>query len=354
MTTMPESSKCSPLTRPGKHRGCALFRAWAGVGLLLVVTAFATGCHGRFFQRTHRQAAVRQADIRAAEAVDLGTRLKEQGLMDQALLEFEKAIEINPTMTTAYLGTGEIYRERGDYQAAETQYAQAVKNAPGDFEPNYWHGFTLQMLNRVAESVRAYLRALSIRPEDFHANLNLATAYLQLGENAQAVIYAERAVRIDPEDGPARVNLGASYSNAGRYAEALSEYEAAAELMPLTTELMLNLAQAQGRVGRYAEMAGTLRSVIAKEPTALAYERLGSAQFHMSNYDEALKAFTRATELDAQHYPAWNGVGVCLLNKYVWSKKTDLVSLDNARNALRRSLKIKHDQPRIAELLTRY
>lgn len=294
------------------------------------------------------------SSARAGEAVDLGQRLREQGLMDQALREFERAIEINPTMTTAYMGAGDIYRERGDYESAERQYADAVRTAPGEFDPNYWHGYALQMLNRVTEAVRAYLRALSIRPEDFHANLNLATAYLQLGENAQAVIYAERAVRINPDDGPARVNLGAAYANAGRHGEAIAQYEAAAEMMPLTTELLLNLAESQGKVGRYAEMAGTIREVIRQSPSALAYERLGSALFRLGEYDDALDAFRASAEADPRHYPAFNGIGVCLLNKYLWSDKQNIAALDEARNAMRRSLQIERNQPRIAELLTRY
>jgi tetratricopeptide (TPR) repeat protein len=323
------------------------------VGLLVGANAL-TGCAGMRERREQRRVSAARTDSRATEAVDLGSRLKEQGLFDQALREFERAIEINPTMTTAYMGAGDIYRERGDYNSAEVKYREAVRTAPGEFDPNYWHGYALQMLNRVTEAVRAYLRALAIRPEDFNANLNLATAYLQLGENAQAVIYAERAVRIQPQDGPAHVNLGAAYANAGRHTEAIEEYEAAAELMPLTPELLLNLAESLGKVGRFAEMAGTIDGVIAQQPSAIAYERLGSAQFRMASYDDALESFRQSTRLDERHYPAWNGIGVCLLNRYVWSNKSDLAALDEARNALRRSLQIERNQPRIAELLTRY
>ncbi len=323
------------------------------VGLVLGAQAM-TGCQGMRERREQRRAAAARTDVRAQEAVDLGSRLREEGLLDQALREFERAIEINPTMTTAYMGAGDIHRERGDYASAEVKYREAVRTAPGEFDPNYWHGYALQMLNRVTEAVRAYLRALAIRPEDFNANLNLATAYLQLGENEQAVIYAERAVRINPGDGPAHVNLGAAYANAGRHGEAIEEYEAAAELMPLTPELLLNLAESLGKVGRYAEMAGTIGEVIRQQPSALAYERLGSAQFRMGSYDEALESFRQSARADERHYPAWNGVGVCLLNRYVWSRKSDLAALDEARNALRRSLQIERDQPRIAELLTRY
>jgi tetratricopeptide (TPR) repeat protein len=313
-----------------------------------------TGCRGLGSSGESRRSESARADARSVEAVDLAGRLRDEGLIDQALREFERAIEINPTLTTAYMGAGDIYREQGDYTSAERRYAEAARIAPNEFDPNYWHGHTLQMLNRITEAVRAYLRALAIRPDDFRANLDLATAYLQLGEDAQAVIYAERAVRIDGTNGPARVNLGAAYANAGRHGEAIEQYEAAAELMPLTPELLLNLAESMGKVGRYEEMAGTIREVLRQRPSATAHERLGSALFRLKDYDGALEAFRAATSADERHYPAWNGIGVCLLNRYLWSDKADLRALDEARNALRRSLQIERNQPRIAELLTRY
>ncbi|MDQ7013417.1 MAG: tetratricopeptide repeat protein [Planctomycetota bacterium] len=332
---------------------------------LLVVLSLATltggglvagmgGCRGAGRSGESGTRTARHSDTRATEAAELAGRLKNEGLVDQALREFERAIEINPTMTTAYMGAGDIYRERGDFEGAEQHYGQAARTAPNQFEPNYWHGHALQMLNRITEAVRAYLRALAIRPDDFNANLNLATAYLQLGEDAQAVIYAERAVRIDASNGPARVNLGAAYANAGRHNEAIEQYEAAAELMPLTPELLLNLAESLGKVGRHQEMAGTIREVIRQHPSAMAQERLGSALFRLREYDLSLEAFRTATQMDERHYPAWNGIGVCLLNRYLWSNKSDLNALDSARNALRRSLQIERNQPRIAELLTRY
>lgn len=322
--------------------------------MLLTALLVGSGCRGGGWGGPASLGTPGNSSSRATEAAELAGRLRDEGLTEQALREFERAIEINPTMTTAYMGAGDIYRERGDYQGAERHYADAVRTAPNEFEPNYWHGHALQMLNRVTEAVRAYLRALAIRPDDFDANLNLATAYLQLGEDAQAVIYAERAVRIDPDNGPARVNLGAAYANAGRHGEAIEQYEAAAELMPLSPELLLNLAESLGKVGRYAEMAGTIREVVRQTPSATAYERLGSALFRMREYGEALEAFRTATRVDPDHYPAWNGIGVSLLNRYLWSEREDLVALDEARNALRRSLQIERNQPKIAELLTRY
>lgn len=307
--------------------------------------------------KTEKPAASNDAeviDVAAAESVTNAEMLRADGNLEAALAEFERAIEVNPDLTVAYLGAGDIYRERGDYPEAEKRYAQAAEIEPRNFDAQYKHGLTLQLLNRVSEAVRAYLRALSIRPDDFEANLNLATAYLQLQEPAQALPYAQRAVRLNPSSGPARVNLGSVYAAMNRHAEAVTEYLQAAEQMELSPELLLNLADSYGKIERYAEMIGTLEQLVARHPSAIAYERLGFARFRVKSYDSALESFQRALAIDANHYPALNGVGVCQLNRFLWSDKADRAALEEAMRALKRSLQIQPNQPRIVELVTRY
>jgi tetratricopeptide (TPR) repeat protein len=292
--------------------------------------------------------------IEAAEAISRAEMLRTDGQLEAALIEFERAIEVNPRLTVAYLGAGDIYRQQGNYPEAEKRYATAAEVEPRNFDAQYYHGLTLQLMNRVSEAVRAYLRALSIRPEDFEANLNLATAYLQLQEAGQALPYAQRAVRLNPSSGPARVNLGSVYAALGRHAEAVTEYLQAAEQMDLSSELLLNLADSYGKIERYQEMLATLEQLVARSPSAIGYERLGFAKFRVKSYDEALRAFQQALALDSNHYPALNGVGVCMLNRYLWSERSDRGALDEAMRVLKRSLQLQPDQPRIVELVTRY
>jgi tetratricopeptide (TPR) repeat protein len=242
----------------------------------------------------------------------------------------------------------------GNYADAEKRYAHAAEIEPRSFDAQYMHGLTLQLLGRTSEAVRAYLRALSIRPDDFEANLNLATAYLQLKEPAQALSYAQRAVRINPSSGPARVNLGAVYAALDRHAEAITEYLQAAELTELSPELLLNLADSFGKSDRYAEMVSTLEQLVSNHPSAIAYERLGFARFRARNFDAALASFRSALEIDPSHYPALNGVGTCLLNRYASTGRSDEAIRKEAIRALRRSLQIEPKQPKILDLVKEY
>jgi tetratricopeptide (TPR) repeat protein len=290
----------------------------------------------------------------AQQAVNRANILASQGLDKIALAEFERAIAINPRLTTAYIGMAEIHKKGGDYAQAERAFGRAAEIEPQNFGVQYNHGLMLQLLDRVAEAVRAYIRALQIRPGDFDANLNLATAYLQLNEGGAALPYAQRAVSINPNHGPARVNLGAVYAALGDHEAAIVEYQQAAELMDLTPELLLNLADALGKAGRYAEMQNTLEELIRLSPSPVAYERLATAHFRQRRYDEALSQFRRSLELDANYYPALNGVGVSMLNRYLLSNKQDVESLREGVSALRRSLQIERRQPAVVDLLARY
>lgn len=325
------------------------------VALSLAVAA-GSGCRFRSDRNpdnSHNSGSSAPIDV-SEQALRNAEDLRRQGFHQEALAEFERAIAINPELSAAYIGAAELHRTLGNYDAAEERARTATRLEPRNFDAWFEHGLALQLLERLQEAVRSYLTALTIRPNDFEANLNLATAYLQMAEPDQALPYGLRAVSLNNQSGPARVNLGAIYDALGDHAAALTEYQQAAELMELTPELMLNLAQSLAQNERYEEASNTLDRLTQIAPSAAAYERWGSVLFRLSRYTESLARFRKALEHDPDYYPALNGVGVCLLNEYVWSDKSNDAARAEAIRALRRSLQVNPDQPKIKELLTRY
>ena len=289
-----------------------------------------------------------QAHIEAGEAaMDAGNNAA-------ALEEFAKAIAINPTLTDAHMGMGDIYRTDGDYNKAEKAYGEAARLTPKNFDAQYYHGLMLHLLDRVTDAVSAYLKALSVKPEDFQTNLNLSVAYYQLGESTQAYTFGERAVKIDPKNGPARVNLAAVYADLGRHEEAVNEFQQSFELVESTPRILLAYAESLKALNRFGEMRSTLEQLVKSQPSAAAWERLGYAQFKLTDYTKAGESFDAALKLDPDYFPALNGVGVCELNRYHWSNKNDNAARERGINALRRSLSINRNQPNIEALLTRF
>lgn len=276
------------------------------------------------------------------------------GDYEVALTAFREILAENPTVTSAYVGMGEIYIETQDYERAETVFSRAVRLEPLSFAAQFGHGLALQMLGKFIDAVRAYHRALVLDPNHPKANLNMATTYLQIGEPINALPFAEKAIEHDPTNGPARVNLGAVYERVGRHADAIEQYKAAMELMEPTAPLLSNLVNALAHEQRYQEAINAAEFAIRLSPSANIYERKAWAHFRLKQYEESLAAYEEAVKLDPGHWPSLNGVGVNALNTWILSGKTDGEASRKARNAFRRSLKANTDQPKIIRLLTTY
>lgn len=348
-------------TQNANRRGTP-WRGGVRVGLHVSLLALALaasasiGACGNKAAKDAKPESVRKPDPRPTGERNLlaGQRAVAEGDNERALAEFQRAIDINPELTAAHLAIGDLYRGSGEYARAESAYRRAAQIDPANFAAQYYDGLMLHLLSRIGEAIQAYLRALAIQPEDFRTNLNLGQAYYQIDENGQAIRYAQKAVELNPRDGSARFSLGAIYASLNRHREAVLEYQQALELMDLTPSLLLKLAESLGHLQRWEEMANTLEQVIKTEPSAAAHERMGVARFRMEQYDEARNQFQKALELDGEYYPALNGLGVCMLNKWLVSGKQDVRSRDAGLEALRRSVQIRRDQSDVIDLLSRY
>jgi len=277
-----------------------------------------------------------------------------RGDLESAFALFSAALSENPDLVSAHLGLGEVLRRQGDYGAAEEAYGRAAELDPRSFDAHYFQGLMLHLLGRVGEAITSYRRALVIEPADHAANLNLATAYLQYGSPPEALPFARTAAEMRPEDGPTRVNLGTVLAALDRHEEAVREYERALELVEPTPPIILNLAESLRRLERYDEMATALEAAIRLEPTTAAWERLGFAYFQQRRFDDSIRAYEAALDLDGAYSPAMNGLGVNLLHRYLRSGRKDVAARRDAVAWLRRSLRTRPDQPRIADLLSRY
>ena len=278
----------------------------------------------------------------------------ERGDYDQALAIFEEVLRENPKLPDAWVGVGDVHTDLRQWEQAESAYANAVGLDGQNFEAHFGRGKALQVLSRLLDAIRSYHRALLIKPDDFDANLNMATAYLQLDQPDSAITYAEKAVKIQPDSGPARINLGVAYERASRAADAITQYEMAAELMEPTPQLLMNLLNAYAQGRRYREAVNAANLLVRVVPTASSWERLGWAYFRLGDFSRSLESYREAVRVDGRHWPAWNGVGVNLLNEWLQGQKQDESLAEQARAAFRKSLQINPDQVKVQRLLTVY
>jgi len=296
----------------------------------------------------------RASDERAKQHLERAEELLAQGLTEDALSAFEAALQENPDLTEASLGVANIYEEQGDLESAKESYKQATESDPTSYTAHYKLGLMQQLLGEVRNAIRTYLKAVAIDPQQFEVNRDLAAAYLQLGRPGDALRYAERAVKLEPSSQQAWSNLAATYSLMGRYDDAVNTYRQAAELGDLADPVLLGLADAHIKLGNYRRAINTLESLIRRSESATAYERKGFAQYKLRRFEESLRSFEKALAINPKDTAALNGVGVAQMTLYIEGGRVSASKRDAAIQAWRESVRIRPDQPRIVDLLSRY
>ena len=279
----------------------------------------------------------------------------EYGDYDQAVRLFREVLQDNPVATDAFVGIGDIYLAKREWNLAEPVFARAAKLEPRNFDAQYGHGVSLQMMRRFVEAIRAYHRALTIDPQDLGANLNIATTYLQIGRPSSALVFAERAVEFCGEEAPPHITLAATYQLLGRMDDALAEYIAASEMMnDPSPQLMRNIIYLLTQEKRYREVVNTTEQLVRVDPSSTSYEQLGWAQFRLGDYSASSEAYKVAVEFDEENWRAMNGIGVNALNAWLLGKRKNIDAYQDARVAFRRSLVLNPDQPKVITLVLRY
>jgi len=91
------------------------------------------------------------------------------------------------------------YTDKGQYEEALTQFEGAI-----DHNPTYWDswagkGFSLLYLNRYAEAIDALDRAIKYNKTDPNPWYNKACALAALNKNEEAIECLKEAIRLKPD-----------------------------------------------------------------------------------------------------------------------------------------------------------
>ncbi len=159
-------------------------------------------------------------DHRAHNA--LGTAYLINLRLDEAALEFERAIEINPRDEFANLNLANLARSVGDHQRAVRFYRQQLAAKREDAEARAGLVISLLALGRDEEAEEEMKRAFELAPEDYRFPTQLAYYYTTRKKLQLARPLVERAARIAPRYAWAHIVKANIDALEGKYGDALS------------------------------------------------------------------------------------------------------------------------------------
>jgi Flp pilus assembly protein TadD len=209
------------------------------------------------FERAH---AVTEDDYVAH--VLLASVLAQEGRLEAARENLEKALAMRPGYAEAHGGLGVVLERGGQQAAARARYLEALRLDPGYADARWNLGHLLARMGLAREAAEQFRRYLRERPEDPAEFREAAATLLPLDAAEAAKIYRMLVAKY-PDDAEGHHELGVALAGLGRQEEALGHFQRAAELAPGSAATQYNLAATLERLGWLEQAAEHYRWAIA-------------------------------------------------------------------------------------------
>ena len=196
----------------------------------------------------------------------IAAAFKAIGDLDEAILRYKMAIEINPNFAEAYNNLGTTLMSRGELSSAEDYLKIALEKRPDYSLAHNNLGLVLADSGKEKEALDCYLAAIEFSPNFSSAHDNLGNLYSRLGHHKKAINHYEEAIRKDSRNASALNNLGTLLKELGRSEEARRHYENAISVLPDFAEGYNNLGTLSLSEGKFKQATENFRKAIIIKP----------------------------------------------------------------------------------------
>jgi len=172
---------------------------------------------------------------------ELGLALLQENRLDEAIEQFDRALEKQPRMESALSGKALALARKRDPEAALRQFARAAELHPQSLEARFNYANALSAAGRADAAREQYRAALGCEIEKPDMASRLAQTVFNLDWTNEAVEAFSRACQLDPFDAKTSVYYAQTLSSAGRHAEARARFLETARLNPALPEPHLGL-----------------------------------------------------------------------------------------------------------------
>lgn len=167
--------------------------------------------------------------------------VKENRVWKDEITFWNNIVKESPKHHFPYYNLGNAYVEDGRLEEAIREYEKAERINPYDIDVRINLGNSYAGVGKIKEAISEYEDALKMRPDLSDAHNNLGVLYRRIGKYEDALSVLKRAVNLDSNNADIRNNLGLVYSNLGRNGLAIEEFKKALRIKPSHRNAYMNL-----------------------------------------------------------------------------------------------------------------
>ena len=259
-------------------------------------------------------AAVMQEFQQASESMRLGN-------LDQAGDGFAAIVKQAPTFAEAFLNLGLVREEQGRHEEAIADFQKALQLKPRLRGANLFLGIAEYRTNKLDASVAALRKETTSSPKDANAWMWLGIVALEKGDGDEAVQALDQAAKLSPDNVDILYHRGRAhlYVSQGSYARMF-------KADPKSWRVRQVLAQANAEAERHLDALAEYQEAIRLAPNQPGlHEELGSEFRNAGKPQEAETAFLRELEIDPFNVLARYKLGVLAIEKGDGAKGKELI-----------------------------
>ena len=217
----------------------------------------------------------------------------------------------NPNCWVGYNNLGNFLAQKGQTDEAIKQYQNALEINTRDAKTHNNLGLAFYRKGQTDEAIAQFQETLEINPNYDEAHDNLGVALAQKGQVDEAIAQFQKALEISTNLGLAHHNLGIALSQKGQVGEATEQFQEALEIRPNIADVCNRLGIALAKNGQLDKAIAQFRKALKIDPKSVqAYSNLGNALFLKGQINEAIAQLQEALRLDPNYAAAQNNLAI--------------------------------------------
>jgi lipoprotein NlpI len=190
------------------------------------------------------------------------------------LIDYNKAIELDPEYGSAYDSRGDIEKAKGDLDGALADYNKAIELNPKYASTHISRGNVKQAKGDLDGALADYNQALELDPKDARAHKDRGNAKLAKGDFDGALSDYNKAIELSPKYATAYISRGFIKQAKSDLDEARADYARAIELNPKTAWAYYGRGIAKQEQDELDGAVTDFRRYLELEPKAQDYARI--------------------------------------------------------------------------------
>ena len=198
-----------------------------------------------------------------------GQTLDKHGKLDEAVLQYNKAIKIRPKFAMAHNNLGAALSRKGELKEAIYHFNEAVNIHPDYAKARNNLATVLLTQGKFEEALSHYREAIRINPEDECTRKNLANFLFNQGRTDEALSHYNKVLLFNPEDWDTHYKLGRILIKQDKVNEALNHFSEAIKLNPDFAEVYNEAGIILARLGQLNKANAFFLKAIQIKPDSI-------------------------------------------------------------------------------------